>query len=80
MSDQKDNVIPIRPNYPIFNQNIRTSLANGLAGTVPADQALQTVDRFEEVLCAEIMKFFRATFVKMATRAGEALGKKIMGT
>ena len=79
MADQKDNVIPLRPNYALFNQNIRQNLANSLVGVVPAEQETKTVDRFEEILCAEIMKFFRATIVKIASRAGESLGKKIVG-
>jgi hypothetical protein len=79
MSDE--NVTYLKPEYALFSKQVRQNLAASLSGgnpdTLGGDMA--TVDRLEQVLCTEIMRFFRAVFVKLASRAGEALGKKIVG-
>lgn len=75
-----DNIIPLKPQYALFNNNLRKNLAEGLKGTVAQGSEEKTIDRLEEVICTEIMRFFRAVFVKMAERAGESLGKKIVGS
>jgi hypothetical protein len=75
-----DNIIPLKPQYALFNQTIRKNIAEGLKGTVQQGSEEKTVDRLEEVICTEIMRFFRSVFVKLAERAGESLGKKIVGS
>lgn len=82
MDQNQDNVRPLRPEYALFNARLRDRMAAGLRKD-NTDGALhdahQAVDTFEQVLCREIVSNIRTTAVRLADRAGTALGRKIMG-
>ena len=74
-----DNVIQFPSNYAIFNAQIRKNIADGITAAISNEKKEETVMRFEQVLCTELVRALRTSLVRLATKAGERLGKKIVG-
>jgi hypothetical protein len=71
---EKDNVIPLIKKPAIFSTGLKDKISEEIAPVVGLSNADVVVDRFEDILCKELVASFR----DLGSRLGNALARRIL--
>lgn len=77
MENTKDNVIQFPGKNAVFSPKLRIELEASIQSFT--EKPSEAVTRIEQVICTYIVQSITTWVRKMATQAGESLGKKVVG-
>lgn len=73
----ENNVFPIRPAAPIFNNELRAQLEKSVAPHT--ENPVQVVTTVEHAICAYLIDAVRGFFTRLGNKTGDAIVSRIDG-